>query len=86
MISPALPPPPPPSQDSTDCHPRLHSIWPLLLDLLLASERSHGSGEGQQGAKEQQQEGFSTAPSPSLVALWRQVVEGCLIPSSHERR
>lgn len=69
---------------TTAAHPRLHSVWPTLLALLIPGF-SADRAQREAGAK-----GAKGAPrpagTPALEAFWSTVVDRDLVQSSHERK
>lgn len=71
-------------QESSSSHPRVHSIWPVLLDLLLPE----CTPEVQKSAKKKSCKGSKDTRKvlDNLARFWTAVVDETLLPSSHERK
>lgn len=74
-------------QESSSSHPRVHSVWNLLLDRLFSlsgiqesSEKKRAKSSSSKDTKD------SKKVEEALRNIWSVVVDGALLPSSHERK
>ncbi|KAL3158646.1 hypothetical protein ABBQ32_011390 [Trebouxia sp. C0010 RCD-2024] len=70
---------------SSSSHPRLHSVWPTILALLLPGFTAVKDADAVKEAAGQQAKAKGMAGPGQLEALWR-VVAHDLLASSHERK
>ena len=68
-----------PLKKATASHPRLHQVWPQLLELV-------ASFQGAKAKADRAGERWGAASLEVLKSIWSQVVEDELLVSSHERK
>ncbi|KAK9814621.1 hypothetical protein WJX72_008822 [[Myrmecia] bisecta] len=67
------------------CHPRLHSVWPVVLALLLPGFSANKVSQDS-SAKKATSPSADEADATLVSDFWRLVVEAELFTSSHERK
>uniref|UniRef100_A0A0D6QZH6 DNA polymerase V n=1 Tax=Araucaria cunninghamii TaxID=56994 RepID=A0A0D6QZH6_ARACU len=78
-------------KESSFCHPRVHSVWQALLDILFVDlvkvTKDPASCHSSEKAKKSQKRNSPERNAVKrLASFWEVVVEGTLLPSSHERK
>ncbi|XAR73034.1 DNA-directed DNA polymerase [Bertholletia excelsa] len=77
---------------STFCQPRVHSVWPVLVDILLADMVLHdvdpasGLNSIKKHKKNRKSSSTDEEIEKSLKCFCEVVIEGCLLSSSHDRK
>ncbi|BBN10857.1 DNA polymerase phi [Marchantia polymorpha subsp. ruderalis] len=74
-------------QESSCSHPRVHSVWHYLLEILFAQQSSQAEllKPSKKGRKKRSLDTESNLET-KIATFWSVVVEGALITSSHERK
>ncbi|CAK9221215.1 unnamed protein product [Sphagnum troendelagicum] len=74
-------------------HPRVHSVWPVLLDLLLPESVQSAQLEFKKSPKKSKKKTIGPSCQKDLDTMrahlstfWSTIVDGALLPSSHERK
>ncbi|CAK9219878.1 unnamed protein product [Sphagnum troendelagicum] len=74
-------------------HPRVHSVWPVLLDLLLPESVQSAQLELKKSPKKSKKKTIGPSCQKDLDTMkahlstfWSIIVDGALLPSSHERK
>ena len=75
-------------QDSSSCHPRVHPVWTILVDLLFMETNSQTLQTPKKKKKRSQTEanGVGKTVDERVASFWELVVDKSLLPSSHERK
>jgi DNA polymerase phi len=80
-------------QEASVSHPRVHSVWPVLLDLLLPESVQSAQLEFKKSPKKSKKKTIGPSCQKDLNTMkahlstfWSTIVDGALLPSSHERK
>lgn len=79
-------------QESTFCQPRVHGIWPVLVNTLLPDavlqdvDSSSGLSSSKKHKKNRKSSSSEEDTEKNLRCFWEVIVEGSLLQSSHDRK
>lgn len=78
-------------KETSFCHPRVHSVWQVLVDILFAdlsvvSEDATSSHSSKKTKKSKKRNSPEKNLARRLSSFWEVVVEGSLLSSSHDRK
>ncbi|KAM7474805.1 hypothetical protein LguiB_022048 [Lonicera macranthoides] len=79
-------------KDSTFCQPRVHGIWPVLVNTLLSdavlqdADSSAGLSSSKKHKKNRKSNSSEEDTEKNLRCFWEVIVEGSLLQSSHDRK
>uniref|UniRef100_A0A2P2K4M7 Uncharacterized protein MANES_10G094200 n=1 Tax=Rhizophora mucronata TaxID=61149 RepID=A0A2P2K4M7_RHIMU len=75
-------------KESTFCQPRIHSVWPVLVNnmVLQAEDVVLASNSLRKHKKGRKYSDFDEGIAKSIQSFWEVIIEGSLIQSSHDRK
>ncbi|KAI5077513.1 hypothetical protein GOP47_0007337 [Adiantum capillus-veneris] len=75
-------------KDSSSCHPRLHSIWSELAELLFkeSSDQEQFTPSKKKKKRQKHNDAVIKTIDERVAIFWNLVVDNSLLPSSHERK
>lgn len=78
-------------KETSFCHPRVHSVWQVLVDILFAdlavvNEDATSSHSSKKTKKSKKRNSPEKNLARRLSSFWEVVVEGSLLSSSHDRK
>lgn len=78
-------------KETSFCHPRVHSVWQVLVDILfgdmpVVNEDAATSHSTQKTKKSKKHNSPEKNLARRLTSFWEVVVEGSLLSSSHDRK
>jgi DNA polymerase phi len=79
-------------QESTFCQPRVHSLWPVLLNILLpemvlqAEDAASVSNSLKKHKKSRKCSSSEEETVKNFQCFWEVIIEGSLLTSSHDRK
>ncbi|EHA8589761.1 rDNA transcriptional regulator pol5 [Cocos nucifera] len=76
-------------KESTFCMPRVHSLWPLVADLLIPESASQDEDAAASSSKKHKNSGKENSfgdVAKNICSFCEVVVEGSLLSSSHDRK
>lgn len=78
-------------KETSFCHPRVHSVWQVLVDILFAdlpvvTEDAATSHSTRKSKKSKKHNSPEKNLARRLATFWEVVVEGSLLSSSHDRK